>query len=431
MSSLHLAVGLFVVAVVCAVRIFAFTGYTAGGWFGGGDDRNDDGDDEMHGPVRVWHAAPVASDVASSSGEKTGSDGSTRLRLNREMARRCGADDGCRVSRYLVDQVGLVVGRMNSVPEAAAYLRNHADEFTSARGDYVWIHTRTTDSSPASSAYAYAYAYHADTRLDGRTAAEAQRVVEGVVADVPRRADVGQILSAASDAADRSPDGVFVEYVWFDPRTHDTVLKRSFVRRLAPGIYAGSGASSSASSSASASASASSSASASASASSRDNGARDVGGVLILGGAFVGLTALWSLLRIDANLPVARGAIAYAAVCAVFVAVILRSNPELRPRAEEVAQLRKTDDVALRIAGMSLSLSLFATHALKKSRVDACRPSVVPVLVSAFILLLPVLLPTRDARTANHVRRTTQVKFSILLVSVSLLSAAMLLVGSA
>lgn len=318
------------------------------------------------------------------------------VRLNRAVARGEGETDGARVAVYLTETVGRLVAAVGP-GAAAAYLRSHRSEFRSDAGDYVFLYARDAGAGGG-----FRYVFHDDPDFDGRDAAAAEAAIGRMCVEGRDRGLLGRVLAAGAAVADARPEGGFVAYRWFSPRTHDLITKRTYVRRVADGLYAASG-----------------------SAVPRGAGDADAAGVLVVLASFALLNCWWGGLGVSRLLdgtPVGAAAV-YAAACALFAAMAWGTCAEddVHPYDAEVQMGRHVDTAALGLAGLAFSLARFAST----SPLDAPRA----LVAVSFLLLLPTLLQCRSCMSARSVRRRTQMKNALVANCACALAVAAVLVG--
>lgn len=316
------------------------------------------------------------------------------VRLNRAIA-AAGDGDASRVAVYLGDVVARLVAA-RGVDGAAAYLREHRREFRSDAGDYVWLYARDPKADSG-----FRFIYHDREAFDGQSAARAEEAMPHLFIKERERGLLSRVLAAGADEADARPEGGFVAYRWYSPQTHDIIAKRTHVRRVAEGVYVGSGH-----------------------AVQCDDGA-DVPGVLIVLGGFMLLNGWWAGLGVSEALrPTVPGpALVYAGLCAVFAGLVwaTRGAGDVRTYEEEVRMAQHVDSAALGLAGLAFSLSLFASNA------GDTPPT--PLIATAFLLLLPTVLQGRCGMSADVIKRSTQVKHMLVANCTCLLAAAVIAVG--
>lgn len=305
----------------------------------------------------------------------------------RVLGTRC-TDDCCRVSYNLVDQVSRLV-QTNGLAGVVRHLRDHSDAFMSDAGERVWIHRYDSNAD------AYIYLYHGDPSLHQKTASEAS----DVLSDRCGCADPRHVM--ATIARHVKTEGV-VEYPWYDIKTGDEVRKRSYVRRVGDGVYIGCGA---------------------AIKPQRD---ADRVGVAILLGGFALVNWWWRGLDVDRYM--GRSAMpVYVGIGIVFAFFMYRTSTPVRSAKNERDSLDKTDRGAVALAGLALSLSLFATRVATVADGPDDANVFTRILATAFLLLTPTLIQGCTTNvTARAIRREAQLKFAVLLNSIALLVVALL-----
>lgn len=112
----------------------------------------------------------------------------------------------------------------------------------------------------------------------------------------------------------------------------------------------------------------------------------------------------------------------YLVMMAVFVYYIESATEMVLPMDQEEAIQQQIDASALKLAGLALSLSLFATRIGN----EAIMPRFIRMIATAFLILLPVLIQNRRESTARTTKLMSQAKSGALLNSVFIVAIAVL-----
>ena len=101
--------------------------------------------------------------------------------------------------------------------------RSDRKKFTTNKGEYAWIHFYNKELKE------YAFLYHNKPGLDNKNMTNSQIVVQKVCP--PGKCVLDELIHRLTLMCDKFGRG-FDEYEWFDPKTNENIIKRTFIQKV-------------------------------------------------------------------------------------------------------------------------------------------------------------------------------------------------------
>ena len=313
-----------------------------------------------------------------------------------DLIKKLCKDDNCFTSMSITKLVKDMIHK-NGLEYTVNSMIAEPKKYQTYNGDYVFIFRKIDDEKNGG----YEALYHHHPGIHGVPTLEANK---NMLDTCPSgKCDVVNVIREIGDFTNKNRHG-FLDYTWYDPITHDTVIKRSYVEKLnninykgenIP-IYIGSGHTLKAE---------------------RDNIDKSL--LLINIFSFLLFMFLWNILNIESLLkssPYVKN-IFFIIVTIIFSIMILKSKESIVKVEIQENRLEKRVIAGGILAGLTLSLSLFFRAFVNVGLKKDVSIAILKLFTVGFIGAILTLNDIPSERNFKNILIKTHIKNNFILIS--------------
>ena len=313
-------------------------------------------------------------------------------------------DDNCFTSISITTLVKDMI-TTNGLENTINAMIANPKKYQTYKGDYVFIFRKIDDEENGG----YKALYHSHQGIHDETTLQANK---NMLATCPSgKCDVVKVIRKIGDFTNEHGRG-FLEYVWYDPVTNDTIVKRSYVEKIdnlkykdeTIPVYLGSGFTLK-----------------------EENTTVDYNSLLIYVSTYIIFLLLWNALEVGELLkdaPMLKDGF-FLVVTLIFGVMILAGKKRIVNIDDQEEALQKRVVVGGILSGLTLSLSLFF-RAFVDIGLDHNTKRILRLFVAGFIGAILTLLDVPTERNFENVLIKTQIKNSLILITTIFFSLSVL-----
>lgn len=270
------------------------------------------------------------------------------------------------------------------------------EKYQTYKGDYVFIFRKIPDEENGG----YKALYHSHKGIHDKPTLEANK---NMLETCPSgKCDVVKVIRKIGDFTNEHKQG-FLEYVWYDPVTNDTIVKRSYVEKIdnlkykdeVIPVYIGSGYTLK-----------------------QENTQVDYNSLIIYIITYLVFISLWNILEVSELLrdaPMLKNGV-FIVVTMIFAVMVLAGKKRIVNIDDQEDALQKRVVVGGILSGLTLSLSLFF-RAFVNIGMNSNTKRILRLFTAGFIGAILTLIDVPTERTFENVLIKTQVKNSLILIT--------------
>lgn len=325
------------------------------------------------------------------------------LSMIQEIKKNCNNDD-CFMSYSMVQFIINMVKKYG-LEKTILLKRSDRKKFTTNKGEYVWIHFYNKELKE------YVFLYHAKTGLDNQNMINSQIAVEKVC---PKgKCVLQELIHRLTILCDKYGRG-FDEYEWFDPKTDENIIKRTFIEKVKKvkfkgetiDIYVGSGAT----------------------IKKKESKINYVNFIIIIINVLFILVLIWKYLEIDNffdKFPGHKLNYIYYLFVFYYLYNLTQSTQISKKIDEAINELNSINDLSIKLAGIVLAVCFFFSYILEKRPNEQKRVCLLFVTISIVFALFSFLSYGIGIKSVRKINMIVEIKSVFISNSVIFLVLAM------